>query len=158
MLRLVVSGGLHLDQQEPERLRVVREPPHAARDGTGPGTVRPVPGTPHVHDIGHGQERHEGNRTADGARHHAQEGPPGLDHRTEDENTAGQAGLEPGERCHMLVPLRHYLDTKPDPVAMVIRVELFTHKPSETNTNWHGMVIHARLCLRWLLSTGLVDE
>ena len=53
---------------------------------------------------------------------------------------------------------RHYLETDPDPIATVIRVELFTHKPSETNTNWHCMVTHARLCYRWLLSTGLVDE
>ena len=54
---------------------------------------------------------------------------------------------------------RHYLETDPDPIAiMVIRVELFTHKPSETNTNWHCMVTHARLCYRWLLSIGLVDK
>ena len=36
-------------------------------------------------------------------------------------------------------PWRHYLETDPDPIAMVIIVELFTHKPSETNTNWHCM-------------------
>ena len=56
------------------------------------------------------------------------------------------------------VSRRHYLETDPDPIAMVVRVELFTHKPSETNTNWHCMVTHAWLCLRWLLSSGLVDE
>ena len=43
------------------------------------------------------------------------------------------------------IPRRHYLETDPDPIAMVIRVELFTHKPSETNTNWHCMVTHAHL-------------
>ena len=42
------------------------------------------------------------------------------------------------------VPLPHctwgyYLETDPDPIAMVIRVELFTHMPSETNINWHCM-------------------
>ena len=35
-------------------------------------------------------------------------------------------------------PWGYYLETSPDPIAMVIRVELFTHKPSETN--WHCMV------------------
>ena len=34
-----------------------------------------------------------------------------------------QAQAQPGE------PLRHYLKTGPDPIAMVIRVELFIHKP-----------------------------
>ena len=34
----------------------------------------------------------------------------------------------------------YYLETNQDPIAMVIRVKLFTHKPSETNTNWHCMV------------------
>ena len=53
---------------------------------------------------------------------------------------------------------RHYLETDPDPIAMVIRVELFTHKPSETNANWHCMVTHERQCYRWLLSIGLVDK
>ena len=28
----------------------------------------------------------------------------------------------------------YYHETDPDPTATVIRVELFTHKPSETNT------------------------
>ena len=37
----------------------------------------------------------------------------------------------------------YYLETDPDPTAMVIRVELFTHKLSETNTTWH--------CSAWLL-------
>ena len=58
----------------------------------------------------------------------------------------------------LCVRRRHYLETDPDPIAMVIRVELFTHKPSQTNTNWHCMVTHARLCYRRLLSTGLVDD
>ena len=40
---------------------------------------------------------------------------------------------------------RHYLKTDPDPIAIVIRVVLFTHRPSETNRNWHCMVTHARL-------------
>ena len=53
---------------------------------------------------------------------------------------------------HVHATRRHYLETDPDPIAMVIRVDLFTHKPSETNTNWHGMVTHARVCYRWLLS------
>ena len=40
----------------------------------------------------------------------------------------------------------YYLETDPDPIAMVIRVWLFTHKPSENITNRHYMVTHARLC------------
>ena len=55
-------------------------------------------------------------------------------------------------------PWRHYLETNPDPIAMVIRVKLFTHKPSETNTNWHCMVTHARLFYRCLQSAELVDQ
>ena len=44
----------------------------------------------------------------------------------------------------LTVPLPHctwgyYLETDPDPIAMVIRVELFTHMSSETNINWHCM-------------------
>ena len=58
----------------------------------------------------------------------------------------------------MLVSRGYFLETSPDPIAMVIRVELFTHKPSETNTNWHCMVTHARLCHMCLLSAGLVDK
>ena len=45
-------------------------------------------------------------------------------------------------------PRGYYLDTDPDPIAMVIRVELFTHKPSDTNAYWQCMVTHARLCYR----------
>ena len=53
----------------------------------------------------------------------------------------------------------YYLETDPDPIVMMVnRVELFTHKPSETTTNLHCMVTHARLCYRCLLSAGLVDE
>ena len=42
--------------------------------------------------------------------------------------------------------LGYYLETDPDPVAMVIRVELVIHKPTETNANEHCMVTHAGLC------------
>ena len=52
----------------------------------------------------------------------------------------------------------YYLETKSVPIAMVIRVEQFTHRPSETNTNWHCLVTHVRLCSRCLLSAGLIDE
>ena len=45
----------------------------------------------------------------------------------------------------------YYLETDPDPVAMVIRVELFTHKPSVTNA-WLLMHVTGGFC------TGLVDE
>ena len=48
-------------------------------------------------------------------------------------------------------PWRHYLETDPDPIAMVIRVELFTHKPSVTNA-WLLMHVTGGYC------TGLVDE
>ena len=41
---------------------------------------------------------------------------------------------------------RHFLETGPDPIAMVIRVELFTLKPSET--------IH--ICTAWLLTHDYV--
>ena len=37
---------------------------------------------------------------------------------------------------------RHFLETGPDPIAMVIRVELFTLKPSET----------IQICTAWLLT------
>ena len=53
---------------------------------------------------------------------------------------------------------RWYLETDPGPIAMVIRVKLLTHKPSQTNTNWQCMVIHAWLSYLCLLSAGLVDE
>ena len=59
---------------------------------------------------------------------------------------------------NILESWRHYLETDPDPIAMVIRVELFTHRPSERNRKWHCMVTHARLCCRCLLFVGLVDE
>ena len=52
----------------------------------------------------------------------------------------------------------YYLETDPDPIAMVIRVEIYTYMPSETSTNWHCMVTDARQCYRSLLSAGLVDE
>ena len=39
----------------------------------------------------------------------------------------------------------YYLETDPDPIATPHRVELFTHKPSDTNTYWHCMVTHAQL-------------
>ena len=52
--------------------------------------------------------------------------------------------FQPFLHSHFLCPWIHtrgyYLETSPDPIAMVIRVELFTHKPSETN--WHCMVTH----------------
>ena len=50
------------------------------------------------------------------------------------------------------------LKTNSDPIAMVIRVELFIHKPSETNANWHCMVTTAQPCCRCLLSVELVGE
>ena len=37
---------------------------------------------------------------------------------------------------------RHFLKTSPDPIAMVIRVELFTLKPSET----------IQICTAWSLT------
>ena len=40
----------------------------------------------------------------------------------------------------------YHLKTDIDPIAMVTRIEIFTHKPSETNTNSQCMVTHARLC------------
>ena len=43
----------------------------------------------------------------------------------------------------------YYLETDPDPIAMVIRVELFIHTPSKMNTNWHYMVTPAWLCYSW---------
>ena len=49
------------------------------------------------------------------------------------------------------VPWRRYLETDPDPNAMVIRVELFTHKPSVTNA-WLLMHVTSGYCM------GLVDE
>ena len=56
----------------------------------------------------------------------------------------------------------YLLETDPDPIViichLVIRVELFIHKPSKTNANLHCIVTHARLCYRYLLSAGLVDE
>ena len=53
------------------------------------------------------------------------------------------------------------LETYPDPITMVIRVELFTHKLSETNTSWHCMVnwlLMHDYVNRCLLLAGLVDE
>ena len=38
-------------------------------------------------------------------------------------------------RCTMQYPRGYYLKTDPDPIAMVIRVELVIHKPTETNAN-----------------------
>ena len=35
---------------------------------------------------------------------------------------------------------RHYLETGPDPIAMVIRVELFIHKPYKQKTP--TLVVH----------------
>ena len=58
--------------------------------------------------------------------------------------------------CPLLYSRGFYLETMI--IAMVIRVQLFTLKPSETNTKWHCMVTHARLCYRCLLTAGLVDE
>ena len=40
----------------------------------------------------------------------------------------------------------YYLETGPDPIAMVIRVELVIHKPTETNANQHRVVTRAGLC------------
>ena len=47
------------------------------------------------------------------------------------------------QRCPVWDPesWRHFLETGPDPIAMVIRVELFTLKPSET----------IQICTAWLL-------
>ena len=53
----------------------------------------------------------------------------------------------------------YYHKTDPDPISMVIRVELFTRKPSETIQIYeHCMVTHERLCYRCLLSAGLVEN
>ena len=41
---------------------------------------------------------------------------------------------------------RHFLETGPDPIAMVIRVELFTLKPSQT----------IQICTAWLLTHDFV--
>ena len=55
--------------------------------------------------------------------------------------------------------MRHYLETDPDPIAKVFRVELFTHKPNKTNTNWHCMVILMHDCVTGVFCLqGLVDE
>ena len=40
-----------------------------------------------------------------------------------------------------------FLEPDPGPIVMVISVELFIHKPYETNTNWHCMHV-TRSCRR----------
>ena len=50
----------------------------------------------------------------------------------------------------------YYLETDPDPVAMVIRIELFTHKLSDTNTYWHYVTGVFYLQGLWMNSSTLI--
>lgn len=58
---------------------------------------RTFPGDAHVHDISTQQERHEGDRPADGARPPGQEREARLHHGAEDQNPARTARMGEGE-------------------------------------------------------------
>ena len=40
----------------------------------------------------------------------------------------------------------YFLETDPVQIGMVIRGELFIHKPYEANANWHCTATHGQLC------------
>ena len=56
------------------------------------------------------------------------------------------------ETSPTIAHLGYYLETDPDPIAMVIRVELFIHKSCQRNASWYCIVTHRRRCYNCFLS------